>query len=613
MRLEQNASRLAIFAYYDKDGVVDDYIPYLLEQVGRFCKRQIVVVNGALNDAGRKKLESCCDEVICRENSGFDITAYKETLLRLQDSWAQYDELLLYNQTIFGPVCSLQPMFDEMASRDVDFWGLTRHKGAHAASWDDTQPIPPHVQSFFFAVRKSMFTDPRFLAYWTDLPEIRTYWDAVGKHEVLFTQHFAQMGFVWDVYVSTQDLECYNDYPLMGMPVTLMEQRGCPFFKRKNFLVPRFEYTTVPQGRATQELYEYLRDKTDYPVQLVFQNLLRTEDLSSVVDALNLYFDAENGDTAQDSTAAVLYFAEENLSPMLARAAMDLPDGTVCYALFASAELEAKWKSALPSGTVCQVISQPAPAVMFGALWQELKKFTYLLYLSGDLPQLLEEFADATSLQTAIDTLRPARATAVLQQHPEIGVLCPPMPSHQETLSLGVNLPEQADAMQALLERADIHVKIRRDRGGIASRGGMFFARTDALAKLTNVPFTGEADVFDGMYPLWEFMPLLAAQDAGYMTGFLYTQQGAITALSNRGAALNSILDMWKEPGMTRYDQIRFRMQGILDFYEERHDQMTLEQAFHAKLTLRQKLWICLQIVLKPETFAKLHKLISHS
>ena len=59
----------------------------------------------------------------------------------------------------------------------------------------------------------------------------------------------------------------------------------------------------------------------------------------------------------------------------------------------------------------------------------------------------------------------------------------------------------------------------------------------------------------------------------------------------------------WVTPNNHRADKILFRMKAIRDFYLERRYQMTLEQAFCAPLTLRQKIWICLQILLKPETF----------
>ena len=163
MTLTGTPRRLGIFAYYDADGVVDDYVTYLVSEVGKHCKRQVCVVNGALTPDGEAKLRAAGGEVMYRDNRGYDITAYRDALLG-QDL-SDVDEVLFYNQTIFGPVCPLDEMFRTMDARDVDFWGLSRHKGAKHASWDENETFPPHVQSYWFAVRKPMLTDERFLDY----------------------------------------------------------------------------------------------------------------------------------------------------------------------------------------------------------------------------------------------------------------------------------------------------------------------------------------------------------------------------------------------------------------------------------------------------------------
>ena len=168
MILNSGAKRLGIFAYFDADGIVDDYVAYLVSEVGKYCSRQVCIVNGALTPESENKLRAAGGEVVFRENRGYDITAYRDALLA-QDL-SDIDEVLFYNQTIFGPVCPLDAMFRTMDARDVDFWGLSRHKGAKHASWDENETFPPHVQSYWFAVRKPMLTDERFLDYWKNLP-----------------------------------------------------------------------------------------------------------------------------------------------------------------------------------------------------------------------------------------------------------------------------------------------------------------------------------------------------------------------------------------------------------------------------------------------------------
>lgn len=64
-----------------------------------------------------------------RENVGFDVGAYREALLTLgREKLAEYEEIVLMNYTLAGPVCSLAAMFTAMDARpELDFWGLTRH------------------------------------------------------------------------------------------------------------------------------------------------------------------------------------------------------------------------------------------------------------------------------------------------------------------------------------------------------------------------------------------------------------------------------------------------------------------------------------------------------
>ena len=605
MKLADGARRLAIFAYYDPDGRVDAYVPYLLRAMRPFCARQVVVVNGFLTPEAQDTLAACTDEVVLRPNRGYDVTAYKEAFLSIPDLSA-YDEILFYNQTIFGPVCPLDRMFRDMGARDVDFWGLTRHKGADRASWDENADIPVHVQSFFFAVRASLFCQQAFRAYWEQLPEIETYWDAVGKHEVRFTRHFADQGYVWDVYVHTEDLETYNDYPLMGMPVTLLKERGCPFCKRKNFITTRHTYTTVPQGLATRQLYEYLRDETDYPTALIVENLTRTAPAADVTKALGLVWDTAHTPPDEADCAAVLNMTGTELMPLLVHAAKAWPAGMPVYVLCAGEEVRRAASAALPRAT-CRTIGGRGPQEMFGALWPQLAAHEFLLYLSDDLPLLLGQFSDATALQTAAEALRPGPCAALLHKDANVGLILPLMPSHQETLTLGLNLPEAADRLTEVLRSTGVQVPVGTG-AGIASRGGMFFARTAALAPLAGAVLPDE--LFTGLYPDWEFVPALAAQGAGKLTAFAALPEQAFNELLNKNSMLEEIERLWATPRKMRFDLIEFRMKGIQDFYYERRYQMTLQQAFSAPLTAKQKLWICLQILMKPETFQTLRRLL---
>ena len=75
-----NAKRLILYFMYDKDGIVDDYVPYMLRELKKNSTEILVVCNGKLTRESREKLQEVTPNVLVRENKGFDVWAYKTGL-----------------------------------------------------------------------------------------------------------------------------------------------------------------------------------------------------------------------------------------------------------------------------------------------------------------------------------------------------------------------------------------------------------------------------------------------------------------------------------------------------------------------------------------------------
>lgn len=67
-KCEMGMKRLGIFFFYDRDGIVDRYIPVMLDDLCKNLERLVVVVNGKLTDRGRDILNRFSNEIIVREN-----------------------------------------------------------------------------------------------------------------------------------------------------------------------------------------------------------------------------------------------------------------------------------------------------------------------------------------------------------------------------------------------------------------------------------------------------------------------------------------------------------------------------------------------------------------
>ena len=126
MILNNSAKRACIYFIYDKDGIIDDYILYQLRDLRENVSFIHCVLNGNLTEEGRELLSEIADEVYVRENKGNDIGAYRAAIAYIGwEKLAGYDELLLMNNTCFGPVYPFREAFDWAKQQDFDFWGLT--------------------------------------------------------------------------------------------------------------------------------------------------------------------------------------------------------------------------------------------------------------------------------------------------------------------------------------------------------------------------------------------------------------------------------------------------------------------------------------------------------
>ena len=273
--------RLVIYFHYDPAGCIDTACRIAVQAVQKYGK-VIFVTNGALAPADRVWVRQSGAGCIERENTGFDVGAYREALLTIgREALAEYEEIILMNYTLAGPVCELQPMFEAMQARPaLDFWGLTRHYAMKSPRFGGN--VPEHIQSHFLALRPRLFTGDDFWRYWQEMPLPKSYEESVIRHETRFTPYFAAKGYTWDTYVQTEDMRGVFVNPIMACPRELLEKRGCPFFKRRSLFTPYGDELRRTDGMAARELCGYLHEETSFPLDLLLVSLLKTQPLAAL-------------------------------------------------------------------------------------------------------------------------------------------------------------------------------------------------------------------------------------------------------------------------------------------------------------------------------------------
>ena len=176
--------RLAIYAHYGSSPQVAGHVWYYLEQIIALGFQLCFVSNSEISPASEAALKKICERVIVRENTGLDFSMWQRGLAEYDLS--KFEELLLTNSSIIGPLAPLAPLWQNPALADCDFWGLT-----------DSTEISYHLQSYFLVFRQSVIRSPCFVEFWRAVLPYREKLQIIRSYEAGLTCWFEEAGFKW--------------------------------------------------------------------------------------------------------------------------------------------------------------------------------------------------------------------------------------------------------------------------------------------------------------------------------------------------------------------------------------------------------------------------------
>lgn len=283
--------RTALYCFYDEKGIVRDFVIYYLKALQDICNEVFVICNCELESKSREKLNSYGFIVIERENVGFDVYAWRYAIEQIGwENLKEIDELILCNYTCYGPVYPFSEMFDIMNNRHCDFWGAVKHPEQPAYLLPNGEGyIYEHIMSYFIVVRNGMLSSEDFKDYWQYMPEINTKSEAVGYNETKFTKHFEDLGYISDSYVDLADYKgrCYNSSIILANELLIKSR--CPLVKRRAFFFPDYDgLIQSSDSRQANELIRFIDKKTDYDAGLIWNDLLETQKMSTLINNMQL-------------------------------------------------------------------------------------------------------------------------------------------------------------------------------------------------------------------------------------------------------------------------------------------------------------------------------------
>ena len=265
--------KIALYHHWDKHDIVDDFVLYVLKALLDYGFEIIFTTNSKLNDEQKKRLDGLASQIIFRSNKGFDFGAWKEVLLGNRKKFQECDQLLLLNNSCFGPIFPLQESFEKMAALDADYWGLT--------SCEQHPEVPDHLHSYFVCFTPRVIKSDAFWNFWEKVWDYTDFWEAVYEGERRLTKELKQAGFKYRTVVEMKDFRQsfstgYKEaFSLYAADYLIMKYR-MPFVKIKAFA--HDSYNPYDAGGVVLKALDAVN--SDYPREYIYNYLNRAMTLS---------------------------------------------------------------------------------------------------------------------------------------------------------------------------------------------------------------------------------------------------------------------------------------------------------------------------------------------
>ncbi len=249
--------RAVVFVHYDRDNLVDAYVYYYLQSLRALCNHLVFVTTSKLSYGDHHKLSLLCDAVIERDNIGYDFMSYKVGIESFD--YHQYDELLICNDSLYGPFFPLSSLFEQMQDVQCDFWGITSNND-----------INYHLQSYFLLFKKNLLNASAFKDFWHNVQVLHSKDEIIEQYEAGLTSYFQDQGFNPAVAID------YKVPKLKRISILLQKLSFANIFRKLSALVKK-EYTLSRIGKINVTLYAWERLLVSHHMPFLKIKLLREE------------------------------------------------------------------------------------------------------------------------------------------------------------------------------------------------------------------------------------------------------------------------------------------------------------------------------------------------
>ncbi len=298
--------RICLFAGFDKDGIVDDYVVAYISELSKYAD-VFYLAACLILDEELDKLNEITVGRWAIKHGDYDFGSYQRLANHLVgwDTISKYDELMLVNDSSYL-VRPLDQVFEKMNRESCDWWGLEATKGMYKnrerSSTEILEPIPilevkksylsefdkqPNYDfflgSYFLVFRKPVIAFDRFKNYLNNVSNQSSKELLIIRYEIGLNRMLMKSGFEFGTFID----DLYPFHPLFSMNHFNLIGKGFPLFKR---------YLLSANHYKVEGLYNWesmLKAQSEHAdTKSITDNILRVVNYTKYYN--NIHLDIEN-------------------------------------------------------------------------------------------------------------------------------------------------------------------------------------------------------------------------------------------------------------------------------------------------------------------------------
>lgn len=257
--------RLCVFAHWDRDNIIDDYVIYYLNALKEVCRQIIFVSDCDLEESETKKLNGIADFILAKKHGEYDFGSYKRGFLFAKEKGLEFDELVFVNDSCYGPFYSLVPIFEKMAKKKCDFWGMTQNYfGIKYQNNVQVATKDAHLQSYFLVFKRNAAISKVFEEFINSIKQEKSKELVVINYEIKLSKLLTNAGFRECAYINKYN---HTENCTLNRWKELIVKHDFPFLKTS---IPKFGSSIWGEVKDWDKFIP-----RSYPIDLIYSNVKR--------------------------------------------------------------------------------------------------------------------------------------------------------------------------------------------------------------------------------------------------------------------------------------------------------------------------------------------------